>query len=399
MKLDLDKNKKYLLACSYGPDSMALFHMLKSQGYHFDAALVNYHLRQESDFEMDSFISYCKNNDVNYHVLNLTSYHCKGNIENECRKIRYQYFYDLSKEYGYDAVLVAHHQDDHIETYFMQKDRKNLVKYYGINKETLINRVRIVRPLLNFSKAELLDYCLKNNIPYAIDKTNLLCDFKRNSIRHLIVEKLSQEERKQMLLEINERNKYLEDMFNRLQNMSLDRCDVLRNLSDQELAYALNFRSNDFGISLSFKQCQEIRRVLESDKPNISIFLKRNIYFEKSYERCYFCRKEEVTYSFVLETPGRIDNEYFYLDFTIDSSNRNVHPDDYPLMIRSANKNDVIKVKDYHVKVNRLFIDWKMPLQLRNRWPIIVNKNGENIYIPRYQKDFIPDKDSNFYVK
>ena len=49
--LNLDKNKKYLLACSYGPDSMALFSMLLEEGYRFEVAHVNYHFRNESNLE------------------------------------------------------------------------------------------------------------------------------------------------------------------------------------------------------------------------------------------------------------------------------------------------------------------------------------------------------------
>ena len=49
--LNLDKNKKYLLACSFGPDSMALFDMLLKEGYKFAVAHVNYRLRSEADDE------------------------------------------------------------------------------------------------------------------------------------------------------------------------------------------------------------------------------------------------------------------------------------------------------------------------------------------------------------
>ena len=67
--LNLDKNKKYLLACSYGPDSMALFSMLLKEGYQFEVAHVNYHFRIESDDEEKNLREYCDKNNIKIHVL------------------------------------------------------------------------------------------------------------------------------------------------------------------------------------------------------------------------------------------------------------------------------------------------------------------------------------------
>ena len=62
--LNIDKKKKYLLACSDGPDSMALFKMLLLEGYQFSVAHVNYHLRQESDLAYDGYYERYKNNEL-----------------------------------------------------------------------------------------------------------------------------------------------------------------------------------------------------------------------------------------------------------------------------------------------------------------------------------------------
>ena len=93
--IELDKNKNYLLACSFGPDSMALFDMLKKGGYTFSAALVNYHLRPESTDEMNSFISYCDQNKISYHVKDIVRGIGNVNIEAEARNIRYRFFADV----------------------------------------------------------------------------------------------------------------------------------------------------------------------------------------------------------------------------------------------------------------------------------------------------------------
>ena len=60
---------------------------------------------------------------------------------------------------------------------------------------------------------------------------------------------------------------------------------------------------------------------------------------------------------------------------------------------------DLIEIQDFSKELRRLFIDWKMPVSLRNRWPVIINKDGVIVYVPRYQKDFLANADENFIVK
>ena len=124
--LNLDKNKKYLLACSFGPDSMALFDMLLKGGYSFEVAHVNYHFRKESDYEELSLRNYCKEYEINLHVYENKKI-IRNNIEATCREIRYDFFADIYHKYGFDGLLIAHNQDDLIETYLLHKKRKNLV--------------------------------------------------------------------------------------------------------------------------------------------------------------------------------------------------------------------------------------------------------------------------------
>ena len=119
--LNLEKYKKYLLACSHGPDSMALFYMLKEEGYNFAVAHVNYHLREESNSEQEQLEAYCKKNNVQLFVKDVDEVLGNNNLEEKCRIIRYSFFKELVNEHGFDAVLVAHNQDDLIETYIMQK--------------------------------------------------------------------------------------------------------------------------------------------------------------------------------------------------------------------------------------------------------------------------------------
>lgn len=397
--MNLDKNKTYLLACSYGPDSMALFSMLLKEGYKFEAAFVNYHLREESNEEQKGFVGFCESKAIKYHILNVKDKPV-GNVENWCRKLRYEFFNKIIADNKLDGLVVGHHQDDHLETYLLQKQRKTIVNCYGLQAKTSIFGIDAYRPLLNYSKKELLDYCHSHSIPYSIDKTNLENNYARNKIRHNIVEKLSKQERESLLKEIDDKNQELKKDLDYLSNIELEDINTLLRLNEQQYLIAINLLAKKVGsYSVSRKYCLELKAVLTNEKSNTVAPFRNNIQFVKTYGRCFFEKVHDVQYSFVLNEPGVIDTDYFYLDFTHEEENRNVHKDDYPITIRNIHLDDETVIKDYKVKANRLLIDWKVPLPLRKRWPVIVNNEGKVIYVPRYQKNFKLSKDINFYVK
>ena len=399
--LDLDKNQYYLLACSHGPDSMALLYMLKNEGYKFAVAHVNYHLRKESSEEQMQLEKYCNDNSVELYVKEVNESLGQSNLEEQCRIIRYSFFKELVDKYNYYAVLVAHNEDDLIETYLMQKRRHNLVQFYGIKQNPIIFNIKIIRPLLHFTKQDLLLYCQVNGVEYSIDKTNLQDVFLRNKIRHQIVEKMSREERNQILKEINKKNAELAVLNEKISKINNNNVSEYNRLNDDEFLYAIVKlgRNKKPSFVLSRKQGLELRKVFLSDKANVSIDVS-GLLLVKSYDTFYLEDKNKIVdYKFKINEPQELDTEYFYLDFRNDATNRNVTSNDYPLTIRNASNDDTYFIKGYKKQVRRLFIDWKMPLLLRKRWPVIVNKNNEIIYIPRYQKDFVKEEKCNFYVK
>ena len=399
--LNLDKNKHYLLACSFGPDSMALFDMLVKEGYRFTVAHVNYHLRAEANEEESKLRDYCFEHNIGIYVKSVTEDLGESNLEKKCRDIRYNFFIDVVKSNHFDALLVAHQEDDLIETYLMQKQRKNLVNYFGIKEISYFTDVEIIRPLLKYRKGELMMYCKMFNVPYAIDKTNLEDHFLRNQIRHQVVEKMSNEERKKVLEEIDKENKELHRILDVVANIKSNNIEEYNRLNDIEFLYAIvalgRKIKDDFIISK--EQGAELRKVMLSDKPNISLDVD-GLRFVKEYDSISIKEDEDaVDYSFVLNEPGVLDTEYFHIDFTKDSSDRNVSLPDYPITIRNAKNDDVIEILNYSKELRRMFIDWKMPASLRKRWPVILNKDGKIIYVPRYFKDFVITLDLNFFVK
>ena len=296
---------------------------------------------------------------------------------------------------------MAHHQDDLIETYFLQKQRKNLVKYYGIADKTSIKGMTVLRPLLSFKKKECEDYCSKENIPFSIDKTNLEPIYQRNKIRLVLIPNLTDEKRLELLDEIKNKNHEVETIYNRINNIG-NKIDDLNKLSDKEFAYYLfnQIQKINCNFAITYKQSLEVRKILRSEKPNIQVSACHyQVIIEKAYDCLNVYENKMTDYCYVIDKPCVIDNAILYADLVSDENKRNIRPLDYPLTIRNTKYGDKYRIKNYHVLVRRLFIDWKMPVHLRRLWPVILNKEGKIIYIPRYQKDFKVDSNTKFYVK
>lgn len=399
---NLDKNKKYLLACSFGPDSMALFHLLAKNKYHFACAIVNYHLREESDSEVMGLLKYAKEFNVKVYVYDVKEKIDK-NVEATCREIRYKFFKDLCLQFGYDATLIAHHQDDLIETYLMQKERQNNPIFYGISAETMIYGVNVIRPLLGYKKSELQNICEENNVPYSIDKTNFDISIMRNKIRHNVVSKMLERDRERILNEINEANSKLNEMFNSIDIHRLCEVEYVLQLDFTSQCYALNYLVKNINpsFSLSKKNVGQLIKILKSPKPNGQFVVFKGLYLFKEYDFFEFGvnKAEPREFKYSLLCPGILDTPFFHLNFKMDTSDRNIDFDDYPLTIRNIKKSDFVIINGYKAKAQRLLIDWKVPFRKRMVWPVILNKNGEVIYIPRYRKDFKMSDKLSFYVK
>lgn len=402
IKLNLDKNCKYLLACSFGPDSMALFHILATNKYDFACAIVNYHLREESDSEVLGLLKYADKFHVQVHVLDVKEKITK-NVEATCREIRYKFFRDLCKQFGYDATLIAQHQDDLIETFLMQKERQNNPIFYGISENTIIYGVNIIRPLLSYKKKDLLELCEQENVPYSIDKTNFDISIMRNKIRHNVVEKMVVSDREKLLEEINIENQKLSQLLSSIDIKRLCEVEYILSLDYTSQCYALNMyaKSIDNSFALSKKHVGQIINILKSKKPNGQFSILKGLYLFKEYEYFEFGvnKATPIEYKYSVLCPCVLDTPYFYLNFKQDTTDRNVDFDDYPLTIRNIKKSDYLIINGYKAKAQRLLIDWKVPFRKRMIWPVILNKNGECIYIPRYRNDFKMSNKDSFYVK
>lgn len=397
MKLNLDKNKRYIIACSYGPDSMALLDMAQKDKLEIVVAHVNYHKRDVSNFEEESLRRYCKERNIPIEVLETSNLKQIGNFQKWARDIRYDFFEKVAKKYKTDSVLVAHQQDDFIETFLMQKKRGNYVKNPGIAEIIEYKQIKIIRPLLNVSKEKLLRYNKDNSVPYSIDSSNLSDAYERNEIRHQTVEKLNADERTRIVDEASH-------LSNRAISFktSYDLSEFL-SLSDRDITLVLGTftESKDQHRNISSSFVREIRKALISSKANIVIPIWKNLFISKEYYEVFLVdANEKIDYMYLLNDRNSIvEDKLFSIDFRYSNSDRNVLDSSFPITIKPISKKDLYQIGNYKCEVKRLFIDWKVPHHLRECWPGIYDKNNKLIYVPRYRMNFVDNHPTKFLIK
>ena len=202
-------SEQVLLACSGGPDSLALFDMLQKEGKEFLCAHVNYHLRPEAEEESRRLETFCRSRKVPFFRRDV--FYEKGNLEAWAREERYRFFRELAKETGALTLYVGHQQDDLLETYLMQKEKGITPNVWGLAAESSFHELKVCRPLLGMRRSEILAYCREHALPYSLDSSNDSDVFTRNRWRKK-VSALSEEERTALLQEISLRNEELQQI-------------------------------------------------------------------------------------------------------------------------------------------------------------------------------------------
>lgn len=190
-----------LLAVSGGIDSICLASLFlnSSAGRRFAVAHCNFHLRgEDSDSDEALVAAWCGRNGVRYHKADFDTeqYASSHNvsIEMAARELRYDWFASLCQDNGYYGVAVAHNANDNAETLILNLLRgTGLRGITGMQVETVVpvtmdelSGVRLLRPMLSFSRKQIEEYVAANSLVYHDDRTNAETVYKRNRIRHLV---------------------------------------------------------------------------------------------------------------------------------------------------------------------------------------------------------------------
>lgn len=195
------ENSRILVACSGGPDSMALLYLLQDIATHrhttykIGVAIVDHCIRPESKDEVLWLQHQVEELGLPFYSATFDvprlSKEDKKSEETIGRQVRYQWLNEIAQSEGYDYISVAHHKDDQAESILA-----HIIRGSGLNGLTGMSVVQseyaipVVRPLLDVTKENLLAYIGTKHISYCVDSTNEDVRYQRNRIRHRIIPEL-----------------------------------------------------------------------------------------------------------------------------------------------------------------------------------------------------------------
>ena len=185
--LHVPEGARILAACSGGLDSTVMAHLLVACKQPFALAHVNYGLRGEESDADEAFVRrLAVQLGVPVHVHRAERGKAAAaesglGTQGWARGLRYDWFEELAAEYQYAAIATAHHLDDQAETLLLRLARgSGLRGMQGIAER----KGHVVRPLLAFTRADLLSYAERQGIAYRHDTSNDADAYARNQVRH-----------------------------------------------------------------------------------------------------------------------------------------------------------------------------------------------------------------------
>jgi len=413
------KNTTVVAAISGGPDSMLLLDILldlkEKLNLEIVVAHIHHNLRKESDYEAIEVERFCRENNLIFEMKKIEEYPNGKFSEEAARKIRYEFFDKIVSKYKADTLFTAHHGDDLIETVLMRLTRGSSLKgYAGFESISNDRGYKIVRPLVYLTKQEIVEELDKKGIWYAVDMSNGDAKYTRNRYRKNILPELKNENKNvhlkfvdfnEKLLMANEfiiketEKTYKEvvsndfiiiDKFNELDKIIkiniLEK--YLKNIYKQEITSLDNRHINiileylESNINTIFDLPNNKKAIIEYNKFKVSE-LKENESYE--YE---FTDYIELTNgkSIVVDNNTKLTSNY-----VIYLNSKDIK---LPFHVRNYKPGDRMSVKNMSgtKKVSDIFIDSKIPKELRDSYPIVTDDLGNIIWIPGVKK-------SNFDMK
>lgn len=405
------KNDKIALGLSGGVDSIALFHLLvtkyKDSYKELVAFHINHGLREQSYEEAEFVENFVKNYDVKFYKkeLNMKDLVRDSHTSEEmlARKLRYDAFEEMSSLEGGVKLITAHHKNDQVENILMRLLSGRSMDYnLMIEEKATIGKLVVYRPLLNVLKSDLEQYSDKNDLKYYVDSTNFDTDYTRNNIRHNIVPLLNDVNAASFDNLINF-SSYYQNINTELKNkvlevkddyvvstedgkIELDKEKLLKNTKEEIYFLLKDILANNFGIfDVKQRALFAIIEDLKNRNKNKSYDLKNNLKIISEYNSIYIHKIEKKWYNDKIELiidEVDINKVYtfhhsnFLITTTNNSSEVGFNKENLPLIVTTKRDGDRIQRGKVSKKLSRLFIDEKIPKELRDKLPVIRNKDG-----------------------
>ncbi len=401
---------KILLAVSGGKDSVLMVHLFKHAGFDFGIAHCNFNLRAEESHRDEAFVKLlAATMEVPFHVKHFdTRAFAKAqrcSTQMAARELRYQWFEQVRAREGYEAIALAHHQNDAIETMLI-----NLTRGTGISGLHGIapKRGRLLRPLLFLSREDVENTISRNQLDYVEDSSNCSDHYARNKIRLKVIPHLK------------EINPSLERTFAQNIQRFQEAETIIQNTVKQLRGSML--KSSPAGIRISMTDLQS----LNPQKLLCYELLKPYNFTESLVEELLSALDKQSGTSFYSTTHRiTLDRQQLIISPILqsDSNSRILHPHDhqlelsqhrlniqyqagnsfardgrayvdqelliYPLVVRHRQPGDVfipLGMKT-HKKLSNFLVDEKVPLPEKDKIPLIINGNGDIIWVGGMRQD------------
>jgi len=408
------KAEKVVIACSGGPDSMALLHILstmkKEKNLEVICAHVNHNVRKESKQEKDFVEKFCKKHDIVFEYMVIKDYG-DDNFHNEARSKRYYYFNEIIEKYGAKYLLTAHHGDDLMETVLMRIVRGSTLRgYSGFSKEIETPKYTILRPLIEVTKEEVIKYNMKANVRWMIDNSNEKDIYTRNRFRKYIIPEFKREEQdvhqkfykfSKTLLEYNnyidkEVKKKLRKIYKN-NKMDIELFKKEDHVIGMKIIYFILEEMYEEDLMLiTDKHAELIYNLILSKKANLWVHLPNNVKAVKSYNIFSLTKEKEEKEDYEIEIINYVNlpngHNIQVVNKAVSTNNDvcrlNTEEVRLPLYVRNRKDGDKIAVKNLNgrKKISDIFIDEKIDLKDREIWPVVVDAEENIIWLPGLKK-------------
>jgi len=429
-----NKEDKIAIALSGGVDSIVLFHLLVTEYKDSYKQLVVFHinhgLRKESHEEAEFVERFVKDFDVKFYKeeLNMSDLERDSHTSEEmlARELRYQAFNKMAKLEGVTKLLTAHHKNDQVENILMRLlTGRSIDHSLAICEEIEMAGLNIYRPLLNSLKAELEEYAKEKNLHYYVDATNFDTDYTRNNIRHNIVPLLNDINSGSFDNLINFAN-YYQNINNNLKKAILsnkdnyifsrdeDKISLVKDkfleLNEEEMYFLLkDLITDELGVfDIKQKAIFDVVSSLKKNSGNKSYDLKNNLKIISQYETLYIHKIEKKCYNDKIEII--IDKicensvyEFYQNKFIISTDAKDseigFNKSELPLLVTIKKEGDRVRRGEINKKLSRIFIDEKVPKELRDTLPVIRNNKGEVLGVLGIGTKVNKNKIYDYYIK
>ena len=429
-----NKEDKIAIALSGGVDSIVLFHLLVTEYKDSYKELVVFHinhgLREESYEEAEFVERFVKDFDVKFYKeeLNMSDIERDSHTSEEmlARELRYQAFNKMAKLEGVTKLLTAHHKNDQVENILMRLlTGRSIDHSLAICEEIEMAGLTIYRPLLNSLKAELEEYAKEKNLHYYVDATNFDTDYTRNNIRHNIVPLLNDINSGSFDNLINFAN-YYQNINNNLKKAILsnkdnyifsrdeDKISLVKDkfleLNEEEMYFLLkDLITDELGVfDIKQKAIFDVVSSLKKNSGNKSYDLKNNLKIISQYETLYIHKIEKKCYNDKIEII--IDKicensvyEFYQNKFIISTDAKDseigFNKSELPLLVTIKKEGDRVRRGEINKKLSRIFIDEKVPKELRDTLPVIRNNKGEVLGVLGIGTKVNKNKIYDYYIK